>query len=115
LTSVFAHDKIASVGETKNTKEIETMNVQIVGYTKMENCDHCGRPLQHVIKLDNGMQVGATCFNNKLTKAKVYGGRKYRVGANKIIELAKMIQFWTPEKLDRMGVREPAYTFEWNG
>jgi hypothetical protein len=26
-----------------------------------------------------------------------------------------MIQFWTPEKLDRMGVREPAYTFEWNG
>ena len=77
--------------------------LQIVGYEPEHGCDHCGRALLHGIALSDGRVVGATCFDKKLTKPKEYNGRKYRVGAEEIIRLARNARK-SDQELRRMGL-----------
>lgn len=54
------------------TLEINNMNeISIVGYTQEVHCQHCNKYLKHGIILDNGLVVGATCFENKLTEQRL--------------------------------------------
>lgn len=70
----------------------------IVGYEQNVNCQHCNKFLKHGIRLDDGRVVGATCFDNKLTEQKEYFGKKYKIGANGIIRLAKIAEYVHPSK-----------------
>ena len=45
--------------------------ISIVGYTQEVHCQHCNKYLKHGIILDNGLVVGATCFENKLTEQRL--------------------------------------------
>ena len=52
-------------------------------------CSHCGRELKHCVATDAGV-FGAACFANKLTKPRVYNGRKFRLSTDAVVSLAKM-------------------------
>ena len=88
------------------------MKISIVGYENDDNCEHCGRSLVHCIRISDGRLVGAQCFNKVLTKPRVYQGKSYRVGAGKIVELAKIAQFWSVEKQKRNGYYSNSFDFE---
>ena len=70
--------------------------LQIVGYEQIGNCAHCGRALKHCIRISDGRVVGATCFDKVLTEPKVYQGKKYRVGSENVIFMAKVAQKYSP-------------------
>ena len=86
--------------------------ISIVGYENDDHCEHCNRPLVHCIRLDDGRLVGAQCFNKVLTKPVSYQGKTYRLGASKIIELAKIRQFWSEERRKRCGYYPISFEFE---
>jgi predicted amidophosphoribosyltransferase len=88
------------------------MNIEIVGYEQEGECEHCGRPLKHCIRIDDGRIVGATCLANKMTKAKVYNGRKYRVHAEDVIKAAKLRARYTLQSLLARGYSHGQFTFE---
>ena len=89
------------------------MEIQIEGYEQEAVCAHCNRNLKHGIKISNGTTVGASCFNNVLTKPKVYFGKNYRVGSSKIVELAKIAEFYdVSARLRQFGVSNTQLTFE---
>jgi len=87
--------------------------ISIIGYEKEGNCEHCGRALKHCIRISDGRLVGATCFDKKITLAKSgSGNRKYRVGSEHIIRLAKIAQFVNPSNWSgRYGVNHTHFTF----
>jgi hypothetical protein len=84
----------------------------IVGYEQEGICQHCGRTLKHCIKLGDGSIVGADCFNKKMTKAKTYQGKAYRVGSERIRELAKAAEFWTASRRALVGLYPQHFNFE---
>ena len=91
--------------------------IVISGYeldgTMTQRCDHCNKRLKHAIKLSDGRQVGAQCLNIKLTKARVYDGKKYRHGQSFIIKAAKVVQFVTDEsKWVSYGVSREAIVYD---
>ena len=86
--------------------------IEIVGYEKEEVCAHCGRKLKHGIRLSDGRVVGAQCFNKDMTKPREYSGKKYRVGAENIIKLAKIREFWSAEKAYRAGYQPSEFVFQ---
>ena len=85
--------------------------LQIIGYEQEHGCDHCGRYLLHGIALSDGRVVGATCFDKKLTQPKVYQGKKYRVGTEHVIKLAKLASR-SETDLKRMGYGIHHFQFE---
>lgn len=89
-----------------------TQQISIVGYEQECNCEHCGRPLKHGIRISDGRIVGATCLDKKLTKPKVYHGKKYRLGAERIIHIAKVVQFKAVSQWDAYGVAPSSPNFE---
>lgn len=86
--------------------------IAIVGYEQECNCEHCGRPLKHGIRISDGRVVGATCLDKKLTLPKVYQGKKYRLGTELIIRAAKCAQFVAPHNWGRYGVNNFTMQFE---
>ena len=85
----------------------------ITGYEQEGRCEHCGRALKHCIRISDGRIVGATCFDKKLTQPRVSGGKKYRVGSQWIIRLAKIAQFVPADKWStRYGVSAYHMVFE---
>ncbi|MDX3998414.1 hypothetical protein, partial [Pseudomonas aeruginosa] len=70
--------------------------ISIVGYESDCNCEHCGRALRHGIRLSDGRLVGATCLDKKLTKPRLHQGKSFRFGAEHIIKIAKVVQFYSP-------------------
>ena len=87
--------------------------VIIVGYEQEGRCDHCGRSLKHVIKLDDGRKVGATCLANKLTKPlKDRHGREFRLPASCFVDRAKMAEYWSPAKCGMNGFGPEQFKFE---
>ena len=86
--------------------------IAIVGYEQQGYCQHCGRALKHCVRLGDGSIVGADCFDKKLTKPKVSQGKAYRVGAERIRELAKVAQFWTPSRQALAGYYPSHFVFE---
>jgi hypothetical protein len=86
--------------------------INIVGYEQDCKCEHCGRNLVHGIRISDGRVVGATCLDKKLTAPKVYGGKKYRLGAELIVRAAKVAQFYTVDQWARFGVSTSTMTFE---
>lgn len=87
-------------------------SLTITGYEQDGNCEHCGRPLVHCIRLADGRVVGATCFDKKLTKPRLYRGKNYRVGAEGVIRLAKIAQFVPASRWDIHGVSASLFKFE---
>lgn len=75
--------------------------LSIVGYEKDVNCQHCNKFLKHGIRLDNGQVVGAACFENQLTIEKVYQGKKFKMGTQAIIKLAKIAEYVSPAEWSR--------------
>jgi hypothetical protein len=61
----------------------------VTGYLEGGECAHCGRELRHCIVTDAGM-FGARCFAVKVTKPKVYCGKKFRLSTDAVISLARM-------------------------
>ena len=86
--------------------------VEIVGYEQHGNCEHCRRPLKHCIRISDGRIVGATCFDKKLTKPRVYQGKSYRFGSEHIVRIAKVVQFVPPHRWSTYGVNEQSARFE---
>jgi hypothetical protein len=85
------------------------MKLEIMGYEQEGKCEHCGRNLIHCIKLSDGRIVGATCFDKKMTKAKTYNGKKYRIGADKVIYYAQLREFG---KLNKAGIPATSLVFD---
>lgn len=67
----------------------DTKMICVSGYYQGGECTHCGRELKHCVVTDHGV-FGAACFVNKVAKPKTYNGKKYRLGTDSIISLAKM-------------------------
>lgn len=86
--------------------------ITITGYEQDTKCEHCGRKLVHGIIISDGRVVGATCLDKKLTKAKIYHGKKYRLGAELIVKAAKVVQWKQPKDWLTYGVSEATITFE---
>lgn len=86
--------------------------ISITGYEKDCHCEHCGRALTHGIRISDGRVVGATCLDKKLTKPKLYGSKKYRLGAELIIRAAKVVQWKTPAQWENYGVSARTIQFE---
>lgn len=86
--------------------------INIVGYETDCNCEHCGRHLKHGVRISDGRVVGATCLDKKITQPKVYQGKKYRLGAEKIINAAKVSQFISPDQWLRYGVNTETLRFQ---
>lgn len=84
----------------------------ITGYEQECNCEHCGRSLKHGIRLSDGRIVGATCLDKKLTKAKIYNGKSYRLGSELIIRAAQVAEFHAPAAWSRFGVSADTMRFE---
>lgn len=78
--------------------------IEITGYEQNGHCEHCGRELKHCIKISTGVIVGATCFDKKLTLPLKYHNKPYRLGAQEIIRLAKMVQNYSAQGLARHGI-----------
>lgn len=74
-------------------------------------CDHCGRHLVHGIRIDDGRTVGATCLANKLTAKLVYNGKGYRLPADKIVHMAKVVERVAPHARERYGINDRCITF----
>ena len=85
------------------------MKIQIIGYEQNGQCEHCGRALKHCIKISDGRVVGATCFDKKITKPRIYNGKSYRVGSEQIVQYAKIAQF---SNLARHGLTSQHLTFD---
>lgn len=86
--------------------------IEIVGYEQDGKCEHCGRALKHCIRISDGRIVGATCFDKKLTKPRLYQGKPYRVGSENIIKAAKVAAWYSPSQWGRFGVSANSLTFE---
>lgn len=86
--------------------------IQIVGYESECSCEHCGRPLKHGIRLSDGRTVGATCLDKQLTKPRSYHGKQYRFGAEFIVKIAKVVEYYSPANWARFGVSASSATFE---
>lgn len=86
--------------------------ISIVGYEAECNCEHCGRALKHGIKLSDGRIVGATCLDKKMTMPRIYQGKKFRFGADFIVKVAKVVEFYSPSNWARFGVSASSTTFE---
>ncbi|HFH3167933.1 TPA: hypothetical protein ACGJVD_006786, partial [Pseudomonas aeruginosa] len=100
-------------GKTGNqTRETAMSQISIVGYESDCNCEHCGRALRHGIRLSDGRLVGATCLDKKLTKPRLHQGKSFRFGAEHIIKIAKVVQFYSPGNWARFGVSASSTTFE---
>lgn len=84
----------------------------IIGYQLDSKCQHCNRNLKHGIRLSDGRVVGATCLDKKLTKPKLYHGRTYRLGAELIINAAKVVEFKASSEWSRFGVSSKTIEFE---
>lgn len=87
-------------------------SISIVGYEENSKCEHCGRALLHGIRISDGRVVGATCLDKKITKAKVYKGKKYRIGHELIVQAAKVVQWKQPHEWGRYGVSAGTIQFE---
>jgi len=89
------------------------MTMDIIGYEQDGRCDHCGRALRHVVLLDDGRKVGATCLAKVMTKPReTYGGKKYRLSPSTVIHLAKCAEFWSSDKRYLMGITDESLHFE---
>lgn len=86
--------------------------VAIVGYEQGGQCEHCGRALKHCIRLGDGRIVGATCFDKKLTQPREYFGKKYRLGAERIVHIAKVVEMVPAGKWNAYGVNSDSTTFQ---
>lgn len=88
--------------------------IAIVGYEQDCNCEHCGRPLVHGVRISDGRVVGATCLDKKLTAPRVDSRTKkqYRFGSEFIIRCAKVAQFHAPISWARFGVSQSSMIFE---
>ncbi|MFG0409515.1 hypothetical protein [Pseudomonas sp. FYR_11] len=86
--------------------------IQIVGYESECSCEHCGRALKHGIRLSDGRTVGATCLDKQLTKPRSYHGKQYRFGAEFIVKIAKVVEYYSPANWARFGVSASSATFE---
>lgn len=96
-----------------NRLEEGTPTLTIVGYEQEGHCDHCGRALRHCIRLADGRVVGAQCFDQRLTRPRLYQGRPYRIGAQKVIELARLVQRYNDDTLlKNFGIGHRERTFE---
>lgn len=84
----------------------------IVGYERDSKCQHCGRILKHGIRISDGRVVGATCLDKKLTKPKLYHNRPYRLGAELIINAAKVVELKAPSEWSGYGVSARTIEFE---
>lgn len=73
-------------------KDDKMSTISITGYERDGACEHCGKPLVHCIRLDDGRMVGATCFDKVITKPRMYSGKPYRLGAPEIIRYAKAME-----------------------
>lgn len=86
--------------------------IAIVGYEQGGQCEHCGRALKHCIRTSDGRIVGATCFDKKLTAPRVYQGRKYRLGAERIVHIAKVVERIPAHQWGGYGVNSDSTIFE---
>ena len=84
-------------------------SIAITGYEKECNCEHCGRPLVHGIRISDGRVVGASCFNNTLTCPRIYNGKPYRIGEANVIRYAKAAE---RGHLRVLGISSHMLTFE---
>ena len=86
--------------------------IQISGYNSEVNCDHCGRALRHGIQIDDGRTVGATCLANKLTAPRRHAGKTYRLAADAVVQMAKVVQRVPSHMWSQYGVNDAAITFD---
>ena len=87
--------------------------ISIRGYEGECYCDHCGRALQHGVRIDLLGVIGADCFN-KLIKAdrKRFSGNG-KPGASLVRTFAKLRERDSDESLRRIGYNpERSFTFE---
>ena len=84
----------------------------IVSYEQDGHCEHCGRPLKHCIKLDDGRIVGATCFAKVLTKPLKHYKKSYRLGPAEIIRYAQCAARYSEAGLAKLGLSTKNLTFE---
>jgi hypothetical protein len=89
-----------------------TTTYTITGYEQDGICQHCGRTLKHCVKLGDGMIVGADCFDKKMTKAQMYQGKPFRLGSEKIRELAKVAEFWSASRRVLAGYHPERFNFQ---
>lgn len=89
------------------------MKVYITGYDREGYCDHCGRPLVHVVRLSDGRGVGATCFAKKLVKPRRYNGKLNREHPSSILDLARAMEFWDETRRQRAGYQHWHFEFEY--
>lgn len=87
--------------------------IEIMGYETDCNCEHCGRPLKHGIRISDGRVVGAICLDKKLTVPRIerFTGKKYRLGAEFIIRAAKVCQFYAPASWPRFQINAESLSF----
>lgn len=84
--------------------------VQIVGLDRECECSHCGRPLKLGVKLAGFVGAfGADCLA-KSVACYVYGGRRYKHGADSIKERA-IIAHNGGECVKRHGLNESHFRF----
>ena len=67
----------------------QATTISVTGYFEGGCCMHCSRELRHCVQTDAGT-FGAACFSNKITKARTYKGKSYRLSTDAVIGLAKM-------------------------
>jgi hypothetical protein len=86
--------------------------ISILGYEQECYCDHCGRALQHGVKVTGFGTIGADCFN-KLIKAdrKRFSGNG-KPGSTLTRTLAKLRERDSSQQLSRMGYSDRHFVFE---
>lgn len=88
-----------------------TTTIQITGYAPEAHCDHCGRALRHGVRIDDGRTVGATCLANKLTAPRKHAGRAYRLAADAVVHMAKVVERVPAHLWGQYGVSDAGLTF----
>lgn len=88
------------------------MFICIQGYDQPDNCEHCGKRLIHGVKTNTHGVIGADCFV-KLIKAdtKRFSGNG-KPTASMVRDMAKMKEFRSADRLDRMGYSPRHFQFE---
>lgn len=85
--------------------------ITIIGYEKQCDCDHCGRALQHGIRVTGHGVIGADCFRAMIKSDR----KKFSQGkpdATFVRTLAKLAERDSPDMLRRLGYHASLFVYE---
>lgn len=86
--------------------------ITILGYERECYCDHCGRALQHGVKVSGLGVIGADCFNRLITADRKRFSGNGKPGAPYVRTLAKLKERDSAAQLSRMGYGPHHFVFE---